>query len=50
MTSRQKVGYIVNHQSFDEYPEIVLPAINQFLKGSWPTGVERVTTLNPASK
>jgi proline iminopeptidase len=38
------------HQSFDEYPEIVLPAIDQFLKGSWPKGTERVTSINPSSK
>jgi proline iminopeptidase len=38
------------HQSFDEYPEIVLPAIDQFLKGSWPQGAERVTALNPGPR
>lgn len=37
------------HQSFDEYPEVVLPEIDQFLKGNWPQGAERVTTLNPGS-
>ena len=38
------------HQSFDEYPEIVLPAIDQFLKGSWPKETERVTSIKPGSK
>jgi proline iminopeptidase len=37
------------HQSFDEYPEIVVPAIDQFLKGSWPAAAEKVTTLVPNS-
>jgi pimeloyl-ACP methyl ester carboxylesterase len=37
------------HQSFSEYPEIVLPAVDQFLKGTWPAGVERVTALVPPS-
>ena len=35
------------HQSFDEYPEIVIPAIDQFLKGSWPAAAEKVTALVP---
>jgi hypothetical protein len=38
------------HQSFDEYSEIVIPAIDQFLKGNWPQGTERVTALNPIFK
>lgn len=38
------------HQSFDEYPEIVIAAIDQFLKGSWPAAAEKVTTLVPNSK
>ena len=38
------------HQSFDEYPEIVIPAIDQFLKGSWPPTAEKVTTLVPNSR
>jgi len=38
------------HQSFDEYPEIVIPAIDQFLKGSWPANAEKVTALVPTSK
>jgi pimeloyl-ACP methyl ester carboxylesterase len=37
------------HQSFDEYPEIVIPAIDQFLNGSWPAAAEKVTTLVPNS-
>jgi pimeloyl-ACP methyl ester carboxylesterase len=36
------------HQSFDEYPEIVLPALETFLAGHWPSGVEKVTALLPA--
>jgi len=35
------------HQSFDEYPEIVIPAIDQFLNGSWPAAAARVTALAP---
>ena len=35
------------HQSFDEYPEIVLPAIETFLRGSWPGNAEKVTSLIP---
>jgi pimeloyl-ACP methyl ester carboxylesterase len=38
------------HESFDEFPEIVLPAIDEFLKGTWPANAEKVTTLLPASK
>jgi len=38
------------HQSFDEYPEIVIPAIDQFLKGSWPAAAEKVTALVPNSQ
>jgi pimeloyl-ACP methyl ester carboxylesterase len=38
------------HQSFDEYPEIVIPAIDQFLKESWPASSEKVTTLVTASR
>jgi hypothetical protein len=34
------------HQSFDEYPDVVLPAIDQFLKGRWPQAVEKVNTLS----
>lgn len=37
------------HQSFDEYPEMVIPAIDQFLNGSWPAAAEKVTTLVPNS-
>ena len=36
------------HQSFDEFPEIVIPAVRKFLAGDWPQGAERVTVLNPA--
>jgi proline iminopeptidase len=35
------------HQSFDEYPETVLPAVDEFLKGSWPGSAERVTSIEP---
>jgi len=38
------------HQSFDEYPEIVIPAIDQFLKGGWPVSAEKVTNLVPDSR
>jgi pimeloyl-ACP methyl ester carboxylesterase len=37
------------HQSFDEFREIVVPAIRTFLAGDWPEGAERVAALNPAS-
>ena len=37
------------HQSFDEFPEIVIPAVRKFLAGDWPQGAERVTVLNPKS-
>ncbi|HVT40101.1 MAG TPA: alpha/beta hydrolase [Gemmatimonadaceae bacterium] len=36
------------HQSFDEFPEIVLPAIDAFLRGNWPPSAERVTSIVPA--
>ena len=32
-------------QSFDEFPEIVIPAMDQFLKGNWPANAEKVTSL-----
>jgi pimeloyl-ACP methyl ester carboxylesterase len=35
------------HQSFDEFREIVVPAVREFLAGNWPEGAERVTSLNP---
>jgi proline iminopeptidase len=35
------------HQSFDEFPEIVLPAIETFLRGRWPSVAEKVTALMP---
>jgi pimeloyl-ACP methyl ester carboxylesterase len=31
------------HQSFDEYPEVVIPAIDQFLNGAWPASSKKVT-------
>jgi proline iminopeptidase len=37
------------HQSFDEFGDIVLPAVRRFLAGNWPEGAEHVTALNPAS-
>ena len=37
------------HQSFDEFPEIVLPAVRKFVEGNWPEGAKRVTSLNPVS-
>jgi pimeloyl-ACP methyl ester carboxylesterase len=36
------------HQSFDEFREIVVPAVRTFLAGKWPEGAERVTSLNPS--
>jgi pimeloyl-ACP methyl ester carboxylesterase len=36
------------HQSFDEFREIVVPAVRRFLAGNWPEDVERVTALNPS--
>ena len=37
------------HQSFDEFRNIVVPAVRTFLAGDWPEGTERVTSLNPSS-
>jgi pimeloyl-ACP methyl ester carboxylesterase len=37
------------HQSFDEFPDIVLPAVRTFLAGNWPEGAEQVTCLNSGS-
>lgn len=37
------------HQSFDEFREIVVPAVRTFLSGNWPEGAERVTSLNPST-
>jgi proline iminopeptidase len=33
------------HQSFDEFCDIVVPAVRTFLEGNWPNGAERVTAL-----
>jgi proline iminopeptidase len=33
------------HQSFDEYPEIVFPAISAFLAGEWPADARKIDTL-----
>lgn len=38
------------HQSFDEYPSVVLPAVARFLAGHWPPSAERVTTLVPVAR
>jgi proline iminopeptidase len=38
------------HQVTADAPEIVLPAIDEFLLGKWPSGVERVTALERGSK
>jgi pimeloyl-ACP methyl ester carboxylesterase len=35
------------HQSFDEFRDIVVPAVRTFLAGTWPEGAERITSLNP---
>jgi proline iminopeptidase len=37
------------HQVTADAPEIVLPAIDVFLTGKWPDGVERVTALERAT-
>jgi pimeloyl-ACP methyl ester carboxylesterase len=37
------------HQSFDEFREIVVPAVRTFLAGNWPEGAERVKSLNPSA-
>jgi len=37
------------HQSFDEFREIVVPAVRTFLAGDWPKRAERVTSLNPST-
>lgn len=34
------------HQSFAEYPEVVIPAIRTFLDGKWPDGSEKVTEIS----
>jgi pimeloyl-ACP methyl ester carboxylesterase len=36
------------HQSFDEFRQIVVPAVRTFLEGKWPSSAERVTSLNPS--
>jgi len=38
------------HQSFAEYPEIVIPALRDFLDGNWPKGTEKVQELDTASR
>jgi pimeloyl-ACP methyl ester carboxylesterase len=37
------------HQAFDEFGDIVVPAVRRFLAGNWPESAERVAALNPAS-
>jgi pimeloyl-ACP methyl ester carboxylesterase len=37
------------HQSFDEFPEVVVPAVRTFLAGNWPEGAERVTSPKPST-
>jgi len=34
------------HQSFAEYPEVIIPAIRTFLDRRWPDGSEKVTEIN----
>ena len=34
------------HQSFAEYPEIVVPVLRDFLHGKWPAGAEKVQTID----
>lgn len=36
----------VAHQSWLEAPEIILPAIDEFLRGEWPAAAEKVTVLD----
>ena len=36
----------VAHQSWLEAPEIILPAIDEFLRGAWPAAAEKVTVLD----
>jgi proline iminopeptidase len=31
------------HQAFAEYPEVVMPAVRQFLRGQWPAGAAKVS-------
>lgn len=33
------------HQSFAEYPDVIITAVRLFFKGRWPPGVEKVTAL-----
>jgi proline iminopeptidase len=33
------------HQSFAEYPEIIIPALRAFLGGRWPDGAEKVVKI-----
>jgi pimeloyl-ACP methyl ester carboxylesterase len=37
------------HQSFEEFPDIVFPAVRTFLEGNWPERAESVTSLNVGS-
>ena len=39
----------IPEQSFDEFPDIGLPAVRTFLGGNWPKGAERLTSLNVGS-
>lgn len=36
------------HQAFAEFPDRVFPAIRAFLRGGWPAGAEKVTSLERA--
>jgi pimeloyl-ACP methyl ester carboxylesterase len=38
------------HQSFAEYPEIVVPALRVFLAGKWPKGAEKVAKLDTMTR
>jgi proline iminopeptidase len=35
------------HQSWAEYPELVIGAIGTFLRGEWPAGAERISRVEP---
>jgi len=38
------------HNAWVERPDVVLPAVDEFLRGRWPAAAERVTRLDPAER
>lgn len=38
------------HQIWVDAPDLVLGAIDTFLRGEWPAGAERVTAAGPARR